>query len=187
MTRTPSSTLDIPSLRLMKHPLSLGEGIERTPFVTSAASFIWRLCPWRILISSVTVYYTALALREVAMRHARRLEDVGSVPWKGRSPPYPYRRTIIPRIHTPAAGSHTHWSSLHMICTPRREKNLRTLMGETSMGRHGKKYRVLLNGANRATPRPPLVSISSKGWERVDTNKKRKTTHQGEGLLRKSK
>jgi len=73
-----------------------------------------------------------------------------------------------------------------MICTPRRVKNLRTPMGETSMGRHGKKYRVLLNGANRATPRPPLVSISSQGCERVEKNKKRKITHEGEGLLRKS-
>jgi hypothetical protein len=71
-----------------------------------------------------------------------------------------------------------------MICTPRWEKNLRTLKGETSMGRHGKKYRALLKGANRATPRPPLVSISSKGCESVDRNKKRKITQDGERLLR---
>jgi len=64
-----------------------------------------------------------------------------------------------------------------MISTPLPEKNRLTLIGETSIGRHGKKYLAWLNGANRATPRPPLVSISSKGCERVDTNKKRKTTH----------
>jgi hypothetical protein len=101
-------------------------------------------------------------------------------------PPYPYRRTIIPRITTPAAGSHTHRSSLRIICAPLLEKNLRTLTGETSIGRHGKKYRALLNGAQRATPRPPLVSISSSGCERVDKNKKRKTIHGSAWPLRKS-
>jgi len=95
---------------------------------------------------------------------------------------YPYRRSIIPRITTAAAGSHTHRSSLRMICAPLLEKNRRTLTGETSIGRHGKKYLTLLNGANRATPRPSLVSISSKGCERVEANKKRQTTH-GSGWL----
>jgi len=80
-------------------------------------------------------------------------------------------------MYTAAAGSHTHLSSLRMICTPLVEKNLRTPIGETSIGRHGKKYRVLLKGAHSATPRPPLVSISSNGCERVEQNKKRKVTH----------
>jgi hypothetical protein len=66
--------------------------------------------------------------------------------------PYPYRRTIIPRIYTPAEGSHTHLNSLHIISTPRLEKNLCTPIGDTSIGRHGKKYLALLNGAHRATP-----------------------------------
>jgi hypothetical protein len=47
-------------------------------------------------------------------------------------------------------------------------------MGDTSIGLHGKKYRSLLNGANKATPRPPFVSISSNVCESVDKNKKRK-------------
>ena len=66
--------------------------------------------------------------------------------------PYPYCRTITPRIYTPAEGSHTHLNSLHMISPPRLEKNLRTPIGDTSIGRHGKKYLALLNGAHRATP-----------------------------------
>ena len=66
--------------------------------------------------------------------------------------PYPYHRPIIPRKYMPAAGSHTHLSSLRMISTPLLEKNLRTPIGDTSIGRHGKKYRALLNGDHRATP-----------------------------------
>jgi hypothetical protein len=73
-----------------------------------------------------------------------------------------------------------------MISTPLPEKNRLTLIGETSIGRHGKTYLALLKGANRATPRPPLVSISSKGCERVETNKKRKTIHGVGWLWRKS-
>ena len=66
--------------------------------------------------------------------------------------PYPYRCIIIPRRYTPAEGSHTHLNSLRIISTPRLEKNLRTPIGDTSIGRHGKKYLTLLNGAHRATP-----------------------------------
>ena len=75
--------------------------------------------------------------------------DPGVSVWQA---PYPYRRTIIPRIYTPAEGSHTHLSSLRSISTPLLEKNLRTPIGDTSIGRHGKKYLALLNGAHRATP-----------------------------------
>src|SRR5919202_2565985 len=92
----------------------------------------------------------------------------------------------MPRIYTPAEGSHTHLSSLCIICTPLTEKNLRTPIGETSIGRHGKKYLVLLNGAHKATPWPPLVSISSNACDSVDTNKKTKTTHGWGWLWRKS-
>ena len=135
-------------------------------------------------------------------RHASRLRGRGlnceevrayheytSKPARGQvvmRPLSPYRRIIIPRVHTPAAGSQTHRNSLYMICTPLLEKNRCTLIGETSIGRHGKTYLALLKGANSATPRPPLVSISSKGCDRVDTNKKRKTTHGLMWLWRKS-
>ena len=66
--------------------------------------------------------------------------------------PYPYHRTTIPRKYIPAEGSHTHLISLRIICPPLLEKNLRTPIGDTSIGRHGKKYLTLLNGAHRATP-----------------------------------
>ena len=69
-----------------------------------------------------------------------------------------------------------------MISTPLLEKNRLTLIGETSIGRHGKKYLALLNGANRATPRPPFVSISSKGCEGVSSDLKLLSNEQGENV-----
>ena len=79
-------------------------------------------------------------------------------------------------INTIAEGAHIHFSSLSITRFPHSEKKLPTLIGETSTGLQGKKYLSLLNGASRATPSPPFVSISSKGWESVDKNKNRKIT-----------
>jgi hypothetical protein len=45
------------------------------------------------------------------------------------------------------------------------------------IGLHGKKYLSLLNGANKATPSPPFLSMSSSVYERIDGNRKRKTGH----------
>src|SRR5262245_57359233 len=90
------------------------------------------------------------------------------------TPHSPYARSVCPKRNTTAAGSHTHLSSLTRMRRPQAEKNRPMSIGETSIGRHGKKYRLLVTGANRATPSPPLVSISSKACDRVDTNKKKK-------------
>ncbi len=61
-------------------------------------------------------------------------------------------------------GSRIQRISLCRTARPRAEKNP-TPIGETWIGRHGKKKRWLLNGAKNATPRPPLVSASSSPWE----------------------
>jgi hypothetical protein len=50
------------------------------------------------------------------------------------------------------------------------EKN-RSPIGETSIGVQGKKYRVLLNGARNATPKPPLVKASRTPCDAVATKK----------------
>src|SRR6185295_7733442 len=60
-----------------------------------------------------------------------------------------------------ADGSQIHRASLTRTRSPRGEKKP-TPIGETWIGRHGKKYRWLLNGAKSAMPRPPLVSASSR-------------------------
>ena len=57
-------------------------------------------------------------------------------------------------------------TSLPMTASPRPLKNPAPI-GETSIGRHGKKNRSLLNGANKATPKPPFVNISSKVCDEV--------------------
>src|SRR5687768_564281 len=101
------------------------------------------------------------------MLSRRRLLAVG--------PPYPYRRARCPSTNINADGSHTHLSSLKITRTPHSEKKLPMPIGDTSIGLHGKKYLSLLNGANRATPNPPFVSMSSSGCESVDKNKKMKT------------
>ena len=44
-------------------------------------------------------------------------------------------------------------------------------MGETRIGLHGRKYRVLSNGEQNATPSPPFVIASSKPWLAADRNK----------------
>jgi hypothetical protein len=59
-----------------------------------------------------------------------------------------------------AAGKHTHKSSLQITSSPRALKN-ESPIGETLIGRNGKKQRVLSNGAKNAMPKPPSVIASS--------------------------
>ena len=75
-------------------------------------------------------------------------------------------RIIFTAIKNIIAGSQTQIISLRITSKPRSLKNLMPI-GETSIGRHGKKYRSLLKGASNATPEPPLVNISSNGCENV--------------------
>src|SRR5262245_45141802 len=75
------------------------------------------------------------------------------------------RRTSQAVVSNNNDGIHTQSSSLRNTAAPRDEKNRLTPIGETSIGRHGKKYRTALNGATKATPRPPLVKASSSPCE----------------------
>src|SRR2546422_5131489 len=59
-------------------------------------------------------------------------------------------RTSPPTRMTTAAGSQIHMSSLAMTCTPQWLKNAPIPIGETTIGRHGKKYRSAENGAKKA-------------------------------------
>lgn len=52
-------------------------------------------------------------------------------------------------------------SSDKSTLTPQSEKKTPTPIGDTSIGRTGKKYRVVSNGQKKATPKPPLVTASS--------------------------
>jgi hypothetical protein len=61
-----------------------------------------------------------------------------------------------------ALGIHIQIISLVMTPKPRSLKKSMPI-GETSIGRHGEKNRSALNGASNATPRPPLVNMSSSG------------------------
>jgi hypothetical protein len=58
-------------------------------------------------------------------------------------------------------GAHTQRISLSRMATPRLVRNALMLSGDTASGLIGKKYRFGLNGAKKATPRPPFVSASS--------------------------
>src|SRR5205823_9601327 len=67
--------------------------------------------------------------------------------------------------------------SLNITAAPRPLKNGPTPIGETLMGRHGKKYRVVSNGEKNATPNPPLVIASSTPCEAVDMKNKPNSVH----------
>ena len=58
-------------------------------------------------------------------------------------------------------GIPIHSASLFITRIPCSLKNLIAPMGDTLIGRQGKKYRALSNGEKNATPKPPLV-IASK-------------------------
>ena len=50
--------------------------------------------------------------------------------------------------------------SLNKTAAPQELKNEPIPIGETGMGRYGKKYLVLSNGDNKAIPSPPFVKAS---------------------------
>src|ERR1051326_9625109 len=56
-------------------------------------------------------------------------------------------------------------AALRSTAIPRADRNDRIPIGDTSMGRNGKKYRAFENGEKNATPRPPLVAASRNPWE----------------------
>src|SRR5260221_13929380 len=60
-----------------------------------------------------------------------------------------------------SVGPHTQNISLPMTASPRDEKNAAPI-GDTRIGRHGKKYRVGLNGERNEMAIPPLVIASSR-------------------------
>jgi hypothetical protein len=72
------------------------------------------------------------------------------------------------------AGRHIHKSSFFITVYPHWLKNALIPMGETVIGVHGKKYRLLLKGDSKAIPRPPLVNASRMPWL-ADTRKKKNT------------
>jgi len=77
-----------------------------------------------------------------------------------------------PIVITTAYGHQIHFNSLKMTWTPLAEKKS-IESGDTSISRHLKKYRALLNGAKNATPKPPFVIESNIPWEAIEANKKR--------------
>ncbi|MBK8193402.1 MAG: hypothetical protein IPK76_09380 [Lewinellaceae bacterium] len=65
-------------------------------------------------------------------------------------------------------GTPIHINSLASTVNPHSLMKPPILIGETCIGRSGKNIRSVLKGHHRAQPRPPLVSMSSKGCESVD-------------------
>src|SRR6266571_1519501 len=74
-----------------------------------------------------------------------------------------YIKTVAAK---PMLGAQTQRISLTRIARPRLVRNCLMLSGETASGRSGKKYRLSLNGAKKATPRPPFVRASSDAMHR---------------------
>ena len=68
-------------------------------------------------------------------------------------------------------GSQIHAASLTRTRTPYSLKNSLIPMGDTRIGRTGKKYLVVSNGEKNATPNPPFVIASSTPWEAVQKKK----------------
>jgi hypothetical protein len=58
-------------------------------------------------------------------------------------------------------------ASLASTSIPHLLKKAPAEIGETWMGRNGKKNRSGVNGRNSATPKPPFVIMSSNGWDAV--------------------
>ena len=67
-----------------------------------------------------------------------------------------------------AVGTQIHINSLCSTRNPGSLKNSRTPIGETAMGRMGKKYLVGSNGEKNATPNPPSVNASSRPCDAAD-------------------
>ncbi|GAC1635374.1 MAG: hypothetical protein NVS9B14_12520 [Candidatus Acidiferrum sp.] len=70
------------------------------------------------------------------------------------------------------AAGHTQINSLQSTPSPRSEKKAAP-MGDTKIGRHGRKYLVGSNGDKNAIPNPPFVIASSSPCEAA-IKKKRK-------------
>ena len=62
-------------------------------------------------------------------------------------------------------GINTQINSEAMTVNPHSEKNAFTPIGDTWIGRKGRKSRSWSKGQYRATPRPPLVMASSKAGD----------------------
>ncbi len=75
-------------------------------------------------------------------------------------------------------GSPTQQNSAPTTRRPRSLKK-RVPMGETWIGRNGKKNRSVDHGQNRATPFPPLVNASNKVCEVVEIQVATNTVHRG--------
>jgi len=82
----------------------------------------------------------------------------------------PRRKTSTDTASTPA-GIQIQRSSLSSTAKPFTPKKRVSDIGETKIGRHGKKYRALSNGEKNATPRPPLVIVSKRPWLAVAKKK----------------
>src|SRR2546430_1295090 len=67
--------------------------------------------------------------------------------------------------------------SLIITAAPRPLKNPPTPIGETLIGRHGRKYRIVSNGEKNATPNPPSVMASSTPCEAVAKKNSPRTPH----------
>lgn len=78
-------------------------------------------------------------------------------------------RATLRLSHRAAANAKSQKSAnSHRITrSPRAVINPAADMGETGIGRQGRKYRVLSNGAKKATPSPPLVIASKSPCEAV--------------------
>ena len=67
-------------------------------------------------------------------------------------------------------GIQTQTNSFMIVAAPAELKNAMPI-GDDTIGRHGKKNRVAMNGAKKATPRVPSTMASKTEWEAVATKK----------------
>ena len=74
-------------------------------------------------------------------------------------------------------GIQIHTISADKTAAPQPLKNDPIPIGETGIGRYGKKYLVLSNGANKAIPNPPFVNASNIPWDIVIKKKKINFAH----------
>ena len=68
-------------------------------------------------------------------------------------------------------GIQIHANSFFKTSRPREVKKAATPIGETSIGRQGRKYRPVSNGAKNATPNPPFVIASRRPCDAVTMKK----------------
>src|SRR5690348_1558704 len=68
-------------------------------------------------------------------------------------------QTVVPKR---IAGIQSQSNSLFITSAPRPLKKRRMEIGATTIGRQGRKYRSLSNGAKKATPKPPFVMASRR-------------------------